>query len=219
MALTKLLGKTGSHQRGALTTRGTDDLVSRGLADLQRLEEAKAASIAPEECYERGKRLFFDTARAAPAGRYRKYAEVVTWYRRAAKQGHVEAQFNLGFMYATGRGVTQDETVAVRVAVRWYRLAADQGYAGAQSNLGVMYEKGRGVPQDETEAVRWYRLAADQGLAEAQHNLGRMYEKGRGVPQDDTEAVRWYRFAADQGVADALSNLRVMYEKGRRPAG
>ena len=42
-----------------------------------------------------------------------------------AEAGDPDAQYNLGVMYANGRGVTQDDTEAVR----WYRLAADPGYA------------------------------------------------------------------------------------------
>jgi TPR repeat protein len=33
------------------------------------------------------------------------YAEVITWYRRAADQGDAVSQFNLGFAYARGLGV------------------------------------------------------------------------------------------------------------------
>ena len=131
--------------------------------------------------------------------------------RHAAEQGEAIAQSNLGVMYATGRGVPQDDAEAVR----WYRLAAEQGDAIAQLNLGVMYATGRGVPQDDAEAVRWYRLAAEQGDARAQLNLGFMYATGRGVPQDDAEAVRWYRLAAEQGEARAQLNLGVMYDTGR----
>ena len=40
--------------------------------------------------------------------------------RRAADQGDASAQFNLGLMYATGRGVPQDAVEAVA----WYRQAA-----------------------------------------------------------------------------------------------
>jgi TPR repeat protein len=61
----------------------------------------------------------------------------VRWYRLAADQGDADAQFNLGVMYDTGRGVPQDDAEAER----WYRLAADQGDANAQSNLGVMYHR------------------------------------------------------------------------------
>ena len=124
--------------------------------------------------------------------------------RQAAEQGDAEAQYNLGFMYAEGRGVSKDEAEAVR----WYRLAADQGLAGAQHVLAAMYADGRGVSKDEAEAVRWYRLAADQGYAKAQYTLGVMYADGLGVPKDEAEAVRWYRLAADQGLAGAQGDLK-----------
>ena len=67
-----------------------------------------------------------------------------------AEQEDADAQYQLGFMYATGDGVPQDDAKAVR----WYRLAADQGRSDAQYNLGYMYSNGEGVPQDDVEAVR-----------------------------------------------------------------
>ena len=48
--------------------------------------------------------------------------------RAWAEAGDAAAQFNLGFMYGTGRGVWRDD----REAVRLYRLVGDQGYADAQ---------------------------------------------------------------------------------------
>jgi TPR repeat protein len=68
----------------------------------------------------------------------------VKWYRLAAEQGNVAAQYNLGLMYAKGQGVPQNQ----KTAVKWYTLAAKQGNAGAQFNLGWMYGKGQGIPQD-----------------------------------------------------------------------
>ena len=53
------------------------------------------------------------------------YAEAVKWYRLAAEQGDVAAQYNLGIMYDNGDGVPQD----YKEAVKWYRLAAEQGDA------------------------------------------------------------------------------------------
>ena len=41
-----------------------------------------------------------------------------------AEAGVPGAQFNLGVMYAEGRGVSQDDATAAR----WYQLAAAQGY-------------------------------------------------------------------------------------------
>ena len=98
--------------------------------------------------------------------------------RALAEQGDADAQFNLGVMYANGRGVPEDDTEAVR----WYRLAADQGNAAAQVNLGIRYDIGEGVPQDYAEAVRWYRLAANQRHARAQLNLGVQVPERRGHP-------------------------------------
>ena len=96
--------------------------------------------------------------------------EAVRWYRRSAEQGFPHGQNNLGWMYATGRGVQTDEAEAVR----WYRRSAEQGHARGQNNLGWMYERGRGVRRDRVEAIRWYRLAAAQGDQLAQENLRRL---------------------------------------------
>ena len=129
---------------------------------------------------------------------------------RAAKRGYVLAQSVLGWMYAKGEGVSQND----REAVKWYRLAAEQGIANAQSSLGVMYDNGYGVPENDREAVKWFRLAAEQGDANAQYNLGLMYANGYGVTENDREAVKWFRLAAEQGFALAQFNLAVMYANG-----
>ena len=83
------------------------------------------------------------------------------YWRARAEEGEAIAQYNLGVMYADGRGVPQDDAEAVR----WWRLAAERGLAVAQYFLGAMYANGDGVPEDDTEAVRWFRLAAEQGNA------------------------------------------------------
>ena len=69
------------------------------------------------------------------------------------------AQYSLGFMYQSGKGVTQDHAEAVK----WYRKAADQGKAYAQYSLGRMYYTGKGVTRDEAEARKWFEKAAAQG--------------------------------------------------------
>jgi TPR repeat protein len=90
-------------------------------------------------------------------------AEAVRWLRKAAEQGHVEAQFSLGYTYTRGMGVEQDDAEAVR----WWRKAADQGHTFAQHDLGIAYHLGRGITQDDAEAVSWFRKAADQGYTTA----------------------------------------------------
>ena len=57
---------------------------------------------------------------------------------RMAEQGDAVAECNLGFSYAYGTGVPQDDALALA----WYRRAAEQGLAAAQHHLGVMYANG-----------------------------------------------------------------------------
>lgn len=76
--------------------------------------------------------------------------------RSRAEQGAVPAQFNLGLLYDSGRGVPQDH----KEAAAWYRKAADRGYPAAQFNLGVLYSNGQGLPQNYEEAYFWLNLSA-----------------------------------------------------------
>src|ERR1700674_5654986 len=86
-----------------------------------------------------------------------------------AEQGDADAQYNLGFLYANGEGVTLDYTEAAN----WYRKAAERGDARAQLKLGVLYDHGMVMTTwNHVEAAKWYRKAAEQGNAEAQTRLG-----------------------------------------------
>jgi hypothetical protein len=51
--------------------------------------------------------------------------EAARWSRKAADQGHAQAQYNLGSMFYEGRGVAQSDVEAAW----WYRKASDQGDA------------------------------------------------------------------------------------------
>jgi TPR repeat protein len=76
-----------------------------------------------------------------------------------AKQGHAYAQFNLGYMYRTGKGVPH----SYKLAFKWYTKAAEQGDDYAQNNLGFMYDTGQGVIQDYELSHMWFNIAAANG--------------------------------------------------------
>ena len=65
--------------------------------------------------------------------------EQISNLRGKAEQGDAEAQYNLGEMYDTGKGVPQD----FMMARGWYERAAVQGHADAQSALGSMQRRCR----------------------------------------------------------------------------
>ena len=115
-----------------------------------------------------------------------------------AQAGDAEAQYNIGRMYAYGRGVPQDDAKAMD----WYRKSATQGHLWAINNIGRLYENGLGVTQDDAAAVQWYRLAADGGNGVSQYNLGSMYVRGRGIPQSDRDAHFWWSLALKSDLSD-----------------
>jgi len=117
----------------------------------------------------------------------------------AAKEGHVDSQFNVALMYEKGIGVGKDE----KEAVVWYGKAASQGSAAAQFNLGVLYENGRGAKVDFAKANEWYRKASVQGDALAIGNLGMLYVRGQGVKENKTAGVALLLVSATQDPSPA----------------
>jgi TPR repeat protein len=125
------------------------------------------------------------------AYRDKDYAKAVELWRPLADSGSRDAQYQLGTLYAEGRGVEQSDATAAA----WFKKAAEQGEQHAQYNLAVSYAEGLGVPKDDGEAAKWFRRAADQGMPFAQLNLGILYATSRGVPADNIEAVKWLELA------------------------
>ena len=107
--------------------------------------------------------LLAEGAAAFEAGNYR---EAATIWRPLAEEGDPKAQFNLGLLHETGRGVTEDPAEA---AV-WYERAARQGVTQAQLNIAALYQTGRGVAQDPAEALYWLEVAARLGEGAAREH-------------------------------------------------
>jgi len=141
-------------------------------------------------------------------------AAAARWYRRAAAQGHRDAQTNLGRLHAQGRGVAEDPERAVKL---WHR-AAQHGHPVAQYNLALAYRQGRGVPADPPRAARWLRRAAHQDLAAAQRRIAAWYRQGVGVARDPARALAWLDRAAGRGDPRAARQARRLRERGVTPA-
>ena len=142
--------------------------------------------------------------------------EAVKWYRKAAEQGHADAQSDLGHAYSDGKGVPKDE----KEAAKWYKKAAEQDFSGAQCMLGYAYYHGKGVPEDKKEAVKWFNKAADQEEYFAQYFLGWAYEHGEGVPKNNKEALKWYKLAAAQDYEEAQKGVkRLSGEEAKKSKG
>ena len=94
------------------------------------------------------------------------YEEAEEWYRKAAVQGHIDAQYRLGAIIKVGfrlGDIFQLGPPSSNAQVAWwYRQAAEQGHAKAQYELGRMYEEGRGVLKNAVHAHKWYNLAGSR---------------------------------------------------------
>lgn len=104
--------------------------------------------------------------RSGQGGVSRDYGEAARWFGLAARQGHAEAQFNLGALYNYGAGVTRD----LVEAYAWYALAADAGNGDAPAGRALV-EK-RLSPEQIAQAKR--RAAS---LKEAIADSGQMVEE------------------------------------------
>jgi len=62
------------------------------------------------------------------------YEEAVNLWRKLAEQGYADAQVNLGFMYANGKGVLKD----MSMAKYWTERAIIQGDEQAQTNWDAL---------------------------------------------------------------------------------
>lgn len=131
-------------------------------------------------------------------------------YAELAQQGDSEAQYQTGYCYAHGQGVTAD----YRQAAKYWLMAAKQHHAKAQMYLGTLFEKGLDVPKDVAKAAQCYQSAVNQDLAEAKVRLAMLYMQGQGVEHDPKKAITLFIQAANQGDPSAQYNLGIAYDKG-----
>ena len=93
-------------------------------------------------------------------------AAAQTWFERAARDGHVDAQTSLGLLlFDTGNRIG---------GLRWLKAAAEQGEPRALLIYGTALFNGDGVVRDPVLAYAYVSRAAAQGLAPAKTTLAEM---------------------------------------------
>ena len=122
------------------------------------------------------------------ANRGNEAAELLT---RLAEQGDMNAARQLATMYAEGKLVPKDETVAAR----YYQFLAEKGDEVAQREMADRCEHGRGVAQSARDAALWLTPFAERGDEAALRKLCTFYLTG--ALQDAVTAAKWYKAAAE----------------------
>lgn len=89
-----------------------------------------------------------------------------TWFERAARKGHIDAQATLGLLlFDTGNRVG---------GLRWLKSAAESGEPRALLIYGTALFNGEGIPRDPVLAYAYVSRAAAQGFAPAKTTLAQM---------------------------------------------
>lgn len=136
-------------------------------------------------------------------------AEAVKWYRKAAEQGYMYGQYNLGGMYEAGLGVPRDDGEAVK----WFRKAAEQGHADAQDYLAkrgltwTVRTPEKEVPRTESPAPPSPPAAKRGGTVTLTLDRSVHRSGSRVGPEEHCEE---YKQAMDAALVKAHLKLRVL---------
>lgn len=168
---------------------------------------AAAQDTAPVNSFETGYAAYQDG----------DFYEARRIWETAAAEGDARALYNLGTLYAEGRGVNFSMTTAEE----YWQQAAEAGHVRAMHNLALAHITDAGSMEPEAaaaeygQALRWLEQAAADSFPNSQYTLGKMYQYGLNVPQSDARAAEYYMLAAEQGFANAQYNLGKAYRDGR----
>lgn len=134
---------------------------------------------------------------------------------QAAKQGHRDAQYSLGALYADGGAVKWNGAEALK----WYSMAARHGHGDAAFQI-VKYlrldpDSARGIAVDQLSDARMHEyleIAATDGHRDAPCHLGNIFlTKAKsgdvGSHGNYAQAAHWFQKAADFGDVESAFNL------------
>jgi len=151
-----------------LAAPGNAQTVATGIEAWQRADYAAAVRIWRPLAEAGDADAAFNLGQAYRLGRGLpiSLAAAQTWFERAARMGHVDAQTTLGLLlFDNGNRVS---------GLRWLKTAAEQGEPRALLIYGTALFNGDGVVRNPVLAYAYVSRAAAQGLAPAKATLAEM---------------------------------------------
>src|SRR3979490_3296904 len=143
------------------------------------------------------------------------------WLRRAATQGHIEAQWQLALLYLQGFG-TSGELGGISDAVtslfagdetrepdfvaaeKWARLAAEAGSGDGQAILAYILASGPEAMRDLKAAHQWYERSAEGNCPQGALGYGLLLARLVKDEAGQRKVAEYFRRAAEAGLATAL---------------
>ena len=128
---------------------------------------------------------------------------VFDFQMKLAKKGNAEAQFKVGEMYESGRGVEKN----MDEAMKWISKAAAQGNQAAGYNLLYKDLDKNGVTRENKAELVDLQNAAKGGDGYAQYYIGLMHSRGVGVKKSSNSALDWLGKASLVGITAAETEI------------
>ncbi|MDL2260610.1 sel1 repeat family protein [Deltaproteobacteria bacterium OttesenSCG-928-K17] len=174
--------------------------------DKKALEYLKQAGLEGGKALEAIGNFYENGVGLAP-----NYTTALSWYKKAADAGMVEAMFRVGTCYEIGIGTPVD----AKQALASFQRASDNNMAAASYKLAGLYMSGSLIPSNPAKAVEYMNLAARQGHAESANELGVIYLQGMlNEKKDLNKALQMFTRSAELGNSEAMKNIAVMYNNG-----
>ena len=198
----RLEGGNGVTQDAARARTYFERAAERGLAAaLLRLSQYDDLSAATRLDYlTRAAKLGYAPAQASLAAHFRDTdpQQWEHWLHRAAANGSVDAQVDIGRRLLAGNGVQEDGLLASKYILD----AAQSGSVKALDALASLYLSGKGtVGQSQEKAVAIMQQLAERGETWALMQIGHIYANGfGGKPRNEGIAMQWYQKAKDANV-------------------
>jgi len=133
---------------------------------------------------------------------------VFDFQMKLAQKGNAEAQFKVGEMYESGRGVEKN----MIEAKRWINKAAAQGNQAAGYKLLYDDLQQHGVTKDNKAKLADLQDAARAGDGYAQYYVGMMHSRGVGLRKNSNAALDWLGKASLVGVTAAEAEVARVNE-------
>ena len=139
------------------------------------------------------------------------YGKAVSFFEKAAGQGHSKAAYKLGLIYYEGTGVKTDK----KAAFKWFSSAAENNYPAAQYYLGKLYSEGQGTKRNNKLALEWLSKAVDGGFDQARGEMINVQEKismeaaGERARKEAAEKKKAAEVARAREAAEAKARARA----------
>uniref|UniRef100_A0A8C8HXG2 Fibronectin type-II domain-containing protein n=1 Tax=Oncorhynchus tshawytscha TaxID=74940 RepID=A0A8C8HXG2_ONCTS len=133
------------------------------------------------------------------------YLLALKYFQKAAEQGWVDGQLQLGTMYYNGIGVKRD----YKQAFKFFNLASQAGHILAFYNLAQMHATGTGVLRSCHTAVELFKNVCERG----RWSDRLMAAYGNFKDSDMDGALVQYLLLAEQGYEVAQSNVAFILDQ------